>query len=90
MRGACALHDSLVPWPVLCLCSASTSKSHGLVLMQAYESLALLEGTSRMAQQALASGRSAKMNSRDAQNLSAYFNKVQRLQSVHVTGFWTS
>ncbi|KAK9832118.1 hypothetical protein WJX84_006749 [Apatococcus fuscideae] len=45
-------------------------------LLQAYESLALLEGTSRMAQQALASGRSAKMNSRDAQNLSAYFNKV--------------
>ncbi len=44
--------------------------------LQAYESLALLEGTSRMAQQALASGRSARMNSRDAQNLSAYFNKV--------------
>lgn len=52
------------------------STAVSFLLMQAYESLALLEGTSRMAQQALASGRSARMNSRDAQNLSAYFNKV--------------
>ena len=42
--------------------------------MQAYESLAVLEGTSSLAQQALQSG--AKLKLLDTHNLNAYFNKV--------------
>ncbi len=42
--------------------------------MQAYESLAILEGTSSLAQQALQSG--AKLKLEDTHNLNAYFNKV--------------
>lgn len=41
---------------------------------QAYESLAILEGTSSLAQQALHSG--AKLKMEDTHNLNAYFNKV--------------
>ena len=43
--------------------------------MQAYESLAILEGTSSLAQQALQSG--AKLKLLDTHNLNAYFNKVR-------------
>ena len=41
---------------------------------QAYESLAILEGTSSLAQQALQG--SAKLRLEDTHNLNAYFNKV--------------
>lgn len=42
--------------------------------MQAYESLAILEGTSSLAQQALQG--SAKLKLEDTHNLNTYFNKV--------------
>ncbi len=45
------------------------------VAVQAYECLAILEGTSSMAQQALESN--AKLKRDDSRNISAYFNKVQ-------------
>lgn len=44
------------------------------VCMQAYECLAILEGTSSMAQQALENN--AKLKRDDTRNISAYFNKV--------------
>ena len=46
------------------------------VFQQAFESLAILEGTSSMAQRALQSN--AKLRFEDSRNLSTYFNKVQR------------
>ena len=45
-----------------------------LTAAQAYECLAILEGTSSMAQQALESN--AKLKRDDSRNISAYFNKV--------------
>ena len=42
--------------------------------LQAYECLAILEGTSSMAQQALENN--AKLKRDDTRNISAYFNKV--------------
>lgn len=52
--------------------AAKFTASTGVV--QAYESLAILEGTSSLAQQALQSG--AKLKLEDTHNLNAYFNKV--------------
>lgn len=46
----------------------------GYIAAQAYECLAILEGTSSMAQQALESN--AKLKRDDSRNISAYFNKV--------------
>ncbi len=43
--------------------------------MQAYESLAILEATSTMAQRALESN--SKLKGNDSRNISAYFNKVR-------------
>ncbi len=45
--------------------------------LQAFESLAILEGTSSMAQRALQNN--TKLHSEDSRNLSTYFNKVPRL-----------
>lgn len=45
--------------------------------MQAYESLAILEATSTMAQRALESN--SKLKGNDSRNISAYFNKVSTL-----------
>ena len=42
--------------------------------VQAYESLAILEATSTMAQRALESN--SKLKGNDSRNISAYFNKV--------------
>ena len=42
---------------------------------QAYESLAILEATSTMAQRALESN--SKLKGNDSRNISAYFNKVR-------------
>ena len=47
--------------------------------MQAYESLAILEATSTMAQRALESN--SKLKGNDSRNISAYFNKVCLRQS---------
>ena len=46
--------------------------------MQAYESLAILEATSTMAQRALESN--SKLKGNDSRNISAYFNKVRLSQ----------
>ncbi len=43
--------------------------------LQAFESLAILEGTSSMAQRALQNN--TKLHSEDSRNLSTYFNKVR-------------
>ena len=45
------------------------------VSLQAFESLAILEGTSSMAQRALQNN--TKLHSEDSRNLSTYFNKVR-------------
>lgn len=47
--------------------------------MQAYESLAILEATSTMAQRALESN--SKLKGNDSRNISAYFNKVGSLHT---------
>ena len=58
--------------------------------MQAYESLAILEATSTMAQRALESN--SKLKGNDSRNISAYFNKVSSLlppgmkHSYHTSG----
>ena len=52
-------------------------------VVQAYESLAILEGTSSLAQQALQSG--AKLKLEDTHNLNAYFNKVAPQQPSRPT-----
>jgi hypothetical protein len=49
-------------------------------LSQAYECLAILEGTSSMAQQALE--KNVKLKRDDTRNISAYFNKVCTLQHL--------
>ena len=54
---------------------------HGPSALQAYETLAILEGTSSLAQQALLAGGltgGAKLKQQDTHNLSVYFNKVGR------------
>lgn len=55
-------------------CQASLAITASTGVVQAYESLAILEGTSSLAQQALQSG--AKLEVEDTHNLNAYFNKV--------------
>ena len=59
---------------LLCILSQSTVFTASTGVVQAYESLAILEGTSSLAQQALQSG--AKLKLEDTHNLNAYFNKV--------------
>lgn len=54
---------------------------HWSTALQAYETLAILEGTSSLAQQALLAGGltgGAKLKQQDTHNLSVYFNKVCR------------
>ena len=63
-------------------CGAQTlpeSFCHWPTALQAYETLAILEGTSSLAQQALLAGGltgGAKLKQQDTHNLSVYFNKV--------------
>ncbi|BDA50552.1 Exocyst complex component 3 [Coccomyxa sp. Obi] len=56
-------------------------------LLQAYECLAILEGTSSMAQQALESN--AKLKRDDSRNISAYFNKVKATMSKVEERLWS-
>ena len=77
-------------WAPLCkthsqaCCGALTLPEHFChwsTVLQAYETLAILEGTSSLAQQALLAGGltgGAKLKQQDTHNLSVYFNKVCR------------
>ncbi len=55
-------------------CNTSQACLSVAVSVQAYESLAILEATSTMAQRALESN--SKLKGNDSRNISAYFNKV--------------
>lgn len=68
---------------LLCIQSQSTVFTASTGVVQAYESLAILEGTSSLAQQALQSG--AKLKLEDTHNLNAYFNKVAPQQPSRPT-----
>ena len=82
---ACAGRHGLLP--IACK-AVGAGEQHAL---QAYETLAILEGTSSLAQQALLAGGltgGQKLKQQDTHNLSAYFNKVPRLwgRAACVTG----
>ena len=81
VRQICTLTTHALPDLPLTLASTNLFWSACLstAVMQAYESLAILEGTSSLAQQALQSG--AKLKLLDTHNLNAYFNKVSQAAS---------
>lgn len=61
-------------------------------LLQAYETLAILEGTSSLAQQALLAGGltgGAKLKQQDTHNLSVYFNKVKDTMGKFEERLWS-